>query len=72
MKLAVLKERRDGETRVAATAETVKKLKGLGLEVTVESGAGAGARVSDADYIAAGAIDGARHGVRARAMPTSC
>jgi NAD(P) transhydrogenase subunit alpha len=55
MKLAVLKERRDGETRVAATAETVKKLKGLGLEVTVESGAGAGARVSDADYLAAGA-----------------
>jgi NAD(P) transhydrogenase subunit alpha len=55
MKLAVLKERRDGETRVAATAETVKKLKGLGLEVTVESGAGAGARVSDADYLTAGA-----------------
>ena len=41
MKLAVLKERRDGETRVAATPETVKKLKGLGLEVAVESGAGA-------------------------------
>jgi H+-translocating NAD(P) transhydrogenase subunit alpha len=55
MKLAILKERRDGETRVAATAETVKKLKGLGLEVTVESGAGALARVSDADYLAAGA-----------------
>jgi NAD(P) transhydrogenase subunit alpha len=55
MKLAILKERRDGETRVAATAETVKKLKGLGLEVTVETGAGALARVSDADYLAAGA-----------------
>jgi len=55
MKLAILKERRDGETRVAATAETVKKLKGLGLEVTVETGAGARARVSDADYLAAGA-----------------
>jgi NAD(P) transhydrogenase subunit alpha len=55
LKLAVLKERRDGETRVAATPETVKKLKGLGLEVTVETGAGASARVSDADYIAAGA-----------------
>src|SRR6185437_536359 len=55
MKLAVLKERRGGETRVAATAETVKKLKGLGLEVTVETGAGALARVSDADYLAAGA-----------------
>jgi len=55
MKLAILKERRDGETRVAATVETVKKLKGLGLEVTVETGAGARARVSDADYLAAGA-----------------
>src|ERR1700748_714925 len=56
MKLAVLKERRDGETRVAATAETVKKLKGLGLEIIVETGAGANARVSDADYTAAGAM----------------
>jgi NAD(P) transhydrogenase subunit alpha len=55
MKLAILKERRDGETRVAATAETVKKLKGLGLDVAVEAGAGAAARVSDADYHSAGA-----------------
>ena len=56
MKLAVLKERRAGETRVAATPETVKKLKGLGLDVTVEAGAGAAARFSDADYTAAGAL----------------
>src|SRR5665213_1366578 len=56
MKLAVLKERRAGETRVAATPETVKKLKGLGLDVLVETGAGSGARISDNDYIAAGAI----------------
>jgi H+-translocating NAD(P) transhydrogenase subunit alpha len=55
MKLAVPKEKRDGETRVAATPETIKKLKTLGLEVTVETGAGAGARISDADYQAAGA-----------------
>jgi len=55
MKLAVPKEKRDGETRVAVTPETVKKLKSLGLEVTVETGAGAGARISDADYQAAGA-----------------
>jgi len=55
VKLAVLKERRGGETRVAATSETVKKLKGLGLDVTVETGAGAGAKIADADYIAAGA-----------------
>ena len=55
MKLAVPKERRDGETRVAATPETVKKFKGLGLDVTVEAGAGANARIADADYQAAGA-----------------
>jgi NAD(P) transhydrogenase subunit alpha len=55
MKLAVLKERRAGETRVAATPETVKKLKGLGLDVTVESGAGEKAQFFDKDYIAAGA-----------------
>ena len=55
MRLAVLKERADSETRVAATAETVKKLVGLGLTVAVETGAGAGAAIADADYQAAGA-----------------
>jgi NAD(P) transhydrogenase subunit alpha len=55
MRLAVLKERRDAETRVAATPETVKKLIGLGLTVVVESGAGASASMSDADFAAAGA-----------------
>jgi NAD(P) transhydrogenase subunit alpha len=56
MKLAILKERRAGEARVAATPDTVKKLKGLGLDVAVETGAGAGARISDADFAAAGAV----------------
>ena len=55
MKIAVLKETATTEARVAATPETVKKLIGLGAEVAVESGAGAGARISDADYQAAGA-----------------
>ena len=55
MKLAILKERRAGETRVAATPETVKKLKALGLDVIVETGAGAAARISDADFTTAGA-----------------
>src|SRR5258707_1276977 len=55
MRLAVPKETRDGETRVAATPESVKKLKGLGLDVVVQAGAGAGARIADADYAAAGA-----------------
>jgi NAD(P) transhydrogenase subunit alpha len=55
MRLAVLKERRANETRVAATPETVKKLIQLGLTVAVEEGAGAGASIADADYRAAGA-----------------
>jgi NAD(P) transhydrogenase subunit alpha len=55
MRLAVLKERRAHEARVAATPDTVKKLLGLGLEVAVEAGAGAGAAIPDADFAAAGA-----------------
>ncbi len=55
MRLAVLKERRAFETRVAATPETVKKLISLGLTVAVEAGAGAHASISDADFAAAGA-----------------
>ncbi|MDE2200570.1 MAG: Re/Si-specific NAD(P)(+) transhydrogenase subunit alpha [Rhodospirillales bacterium] len=55
MRLAVLKERADFESRVAATPDTVKKLAALGLTVAVESGAGLAAAVSDAEYIAAGA-----------------
>jgi H+-translocating NAD(P) transhydrogenase subunit alpha len=56
MKLAILKERRAGETRVAATPESVKKFKGLGLDVSVETGAGAGARIADDGYLAQGAL----------------
>lgn len=55
MRLAVLKERRASETRVAATPETVKRLIGLGLTVAVEAGAGTGASISDTDFSAAGA-----------------
>ncbi|MGH6871435.1 MAG: Re/Si-specific NAD(P)(+) transhydrogenase subunit alpha [Rhizomicrobium sp.] len=55
MKLAILKERRAGERRVAGTPDTVKKYKALGLDVTVETGAGAGARIADADFTSAGA-----------------
>ena len=53
--IAVTKERRAGETRVAASPETVKKLIAAGFTVTVEAGAGLGASVPDADYAAAGA-----------------
>ena len=55
MIIAIPKERRADEARVAATPETTKKLKGLGLGVVVETGAGARAHYSDADYQAAGA-----------------
>jgi NAD(P) transhydrogenase subunit alpha len=55
MKLAVVKERRPGETRVAATPESVKKLKALGLDIAVERGAGAAARFTDDAYREAGA-----------------
>jgi NAD(P) transhydrogenase subunit alpha len=55
MRLAVLKERRTGENRVAATPDTVKKLIGLGLSVAIESGAGLNAAISDAELSAAGA-----------------
>jgi NAD(P) transhydrogenase subunit alpha len=55
MRLAVLRERQSGETRVAATPETVKKLIGLGLAVAVEAGAGLASGFPDADYAAAGA-----------------
>ena len=55
MKIAILKERRPHETRVAATPETVKKLKALGAEVTVETGAGTAAAYTDQAYAEAGA-----------------
>jgi NAD(P) transhydrogenase subunit alpha len=55
MRLAVLKETRADETRVAATPETVKKLVALGLTVAVQSGSGQGASIPDADFATAGA-----------------
>ncbi len=55
MRLAVLKERRGGETRVAATPETVKKYIALGCTVAVESGLGMMAGQPDAAYAEAGA-----------------
>ncbi|MEJ2408433.1 MAG: NAD(P) transhydrogenase subunit alpha [Novosphingobium sp.] len=54
-RIAVLKERAPGETRVAATPETVKKLTALGASVSVESGAGLNASIADEDYRSAGA-----------------
>lgn len=55
MKIAIPKERRAHETRVAASPETVKKMIGLGAEVVVEKGAGIGANFTDDAYKTAGA-----------------
>ncbi|WP_203309266.1 Re/Si-specific NAD(P)(+) transhydrogenase subunit alpha [Sphingomonas beigongshangi] len=60
MKIAVLRERADGERRVAATPETVRKFGALGAEVAVESGAGSAASYDDAGYAEAGARIGDR------------
>ncbi|WP_299191709.1 NAD(P) transhydrogenase subunit alpha [uncultured Erythrobacter sp.] len=58
MKIAVVRERAEGETRVAATPETVKKFIALGNEVAVESGAGAHASIADNAFAEAGASTG--------------
>ena len=58
MKVGIPKERRAGETRVAATPASVKKLKALGLDVVVEAGAGGAAYFADQDYVAQGATVG--------------
>jgi NAD(P) transhydrogenase subunit alpha len=55
MKVAIIRERRAHEHRVAASPDSVKRFQGMGLEVVVESGAGAGAWFTDAAYAAAGA-----------------
>ncbi len=58
MKLAVIRERRDAEKRVAASPETIKKLTGLGFDVIVEAEAGKGASINDSAFEAAGAAIG--------------
>ena len=55
MKLGIPKESAHGESRVAASPESVGKLIKLGFDVSVEQGAGTAASFSDAEYEAAGA-----------------
>lgn len=55
MRIGIPAETVAGETRVAATPETVKKLLATGHQVSVQSGAGAGASIPDAEYQAVGA-----------------
>src|SRR5437016_530263 len=54
MRIGVPAEVRAGETRVAATPETVKRLAAKN-EVRIQAGAGAGSSIRDADFAAAGA-----------------
>ncbi len=55
MKIAVLKESREGEKRVALTPTIVKQLVGKGYEVAVQTGAGEASAFQDKDYTEAGA-----------------
>ena len=53
--IAVTAERKTGETRVAATPDSVKRLVAAGAQVHIEASAGLKASYPDADYAAAGA-----------------
>jgi NAD(P) transhydrogenase subunit alpha len=55
MQIAIPAEADPAEPRVAATPDTVKKMKALGAEIVVQSGAGVKSGLLDADYEAAGA-----------------
>jgi NAD(P) transhydrogenase subunit alpha len=55
MRIGIPAETYAGETRVAATPETVKKLLATGHKVSVQTGAGSGASIPDAEYQAVGA-----------------
>jgi len=76
MRIAVAREIDPVEDRVAATPDTVKKMKGLGAEVAVEPGAGVKSGIPDAEFVAAGAsvvdsaVDGADVVLKVR-RPTS-
>src|SRR3990170_3378873 len=55
MKIAVAKESDPSEPRVAASPDTVKKFKALGVDIAVESGAGIKSGLPDSEFTAAGA-----------------
>jgi H+-translocating NAD(P) transhydrogenase subunit alpha len=62
MRIAVPNESAGGERRVALVPDVIKRLSGKGHEVTVESGAGEGARIPDALFEEAGASIGSLEG----------
>jgi len=55
MKIAIPKEIRDGETRVATSPDMVKKLTQVGAQVVIETGAGSHCKISDDSFAEAGA-----------------
>ncbi len=55
MRIAVIKESRNNETRIAVSSETVKKLKALDFEIIIEKNAGMSSGISDEDFINVGA-----------------
>ncbi|HPV23778.1 MAG TPA: NAD(P)(+) transhydrogenase (Re/Si-specific) subunit alpha, partial [Casimicrobium sp.] len=56
MQIGIIKETASGETRVAATPETVKKMAAIpGITVVIESGAGNASSLLDDAYATAGA-----------------
>ncbi|HET6153951.1 MAG TPA: NAD(P) transhydrogenase subunit alpha [Marmoricola sp.] len=59
LRIAVVRERREGETRVALVPDLVSRLSAHGHHVVVEPDAGARAGFADAEYVAAGASIGA-------------
>ena len=63
MRIAILKESAPGETRVAATPESVKKIAALGHQVVVQTSAGAAASMPDAQFKEAGAEISADGGI---------
>jgi len=64
-KVFVARESDAGEGRVAASPDTVRKLKSLGLEVVVEKGAGLASRIPDVEYEKAGAQTGTQADAKA-------
>ena len=59
MKIAVAKEIDPAEPRVAASRDTIEKLRALGVDVAVEPGAGVKSGLPDSEFAAAGATVGA-------------
>ncbi|HET7689214.1 MAG TPA: NAD(P)(+) transhydrogenase (Re/Si-specific) subunit alpha [Nocardioidaceae bacterium] len=58
MRVAVARERREGETRVALVPALVGRLRALGYDVVVEAGAGLAAGHPDEEYVEEGAVIG--------------